>query len=100
VRVRLQWFDQPARAWRRLRSGGDGGWTRIGDGGGAVAGGTTFAFRPPAAGSRIVLRGVADVEWRRGRRVLARAEVPTTPGHEAAGDPHLQVSRSSCEIAR
>jgi hypothetical protein len=98
--IRLQWFDGSRRAWRRVTSGGDAGFARIGIGTRRVEGGTTFTFPPPKAGSRIVLRGVVDVEWRDGTKVVDRAHLRTTAGHENAKDRHLKVSRSSCEIMR
>jgi hypothetical protein len=98
--IRLQWFDGSRRAWRRVNSGGDAGWARIGIGTRRVQGGTTFTFPPPKAGSRIVLRGVVDIEWRDGTDVVDRAHLRTTAGHEDAKDTHLKVSRASCEIMR
>ena len=65
-----------------------------------MQGGTTFTFPPPKAGSRIVLRGLVDVEWRVGTRVVDRARVTTTAGHRDAKDRQRRVSRSSCEITR
>jgi hypothetical protein len=100
ARIRLQFFDGKARAWRLVRSGGDAGFARVGAGSRLVQGGTTFTFPPPRAGSRIVVRGLVDVEWRRGRRVVDRARLQTTAGHDDARDRHLRVSRSSCEIKR
>ena len=75
-----------------VRSGGDGGWTRIGSGRRPVLGGTTVTFPVPAAGRRIVLRGLVAFQWRRGRRVLARARVRTTAGHADPADPSLRES--------
>ena len=98
--IRLQWFDGSRRAWRRVKSGGDAGWARIGIGTRLVEGGTTFTFPPPKAGSRIVLRGIVDVEWRDGTDVVDRAHLRTTAGHKDATDSHLKVSRASCEIMR
>jgi hypothetical protein len=83
-----------------VRSGGDAGWARIGAGPRLVQGGTTFTFPPPKAGSRTVLRGLVDVEWRRGRRIVGHGRLQTTAEHDDAGDRHLRVSRSSCEIKR
>jgi hypothetical protein len=100
ARIRLQWFDGNARAWRALRSGGDAGWARIGIGTRLVEGGTTFSFTPPAPGARMVLRGVVDIEWRQGTDVVDHARLRTTDGHVATGDRHRRVSRSSCEIKR
>jgi hypothetical protein len=100
ARIRLQWFDGTALAWRLVRSGGDAGWARIGIGTRLVQGGTTFTFPPPKAGSRIVLRGIVDVEWRVGTNVVDRARMTTTAGHRDGKDRQRRVSRSSCEITR
>ena len=87
--MRLQFFDGEARAWRRVRSGGDGGWRRLGSGDREVQGGTTFTFPPPDAGRRLVLRGLVDVEWRKRRRAVERRRLRTTAGHADAADPAL-----------
>jgi hypothetical protein len=100
ARIRLQWFDGAKLAWRALSSGGDAGWRRVGIGTRLVQGGTTFAFAAPSAGSRMVLRGVVDVEWRDGKHVVDHARLRTTEGHASSGDVHRRVSRSSCEIKR
>lgn len=99
VRIRLQWFDSPARAWRSLSSA-DAGWTRLGAGARVVQGGTTFTFALPAAGARLVLRGTVEIEWRKGDKVVDSSRLRTTAGHEDPSDPHLRASRASCEIAR
>lgn len=100
LRVNLQFFDGDARAWRRVRSGGDSGWRRLGSGGDEVQGGTTFTFPPPDGGRRLVFRGVAEVEWRKRRRAVEERRLRTTGGHADASDPALQVSLRSCEITR
>jgi hypothetical protein len=100
VWIRIQFFDPARLAWRVVRSGGDAGFTKLSDGGGRVVGGTTFPFAPPQPGTVIKLRGLVDVEWRRGRRVLSRAQVTTRGGHANAADPLLQISAPICEIAR
>jgi hypothetical protein len=100
ARIRLQWFDGTARAWRLVRSGGDAGFARIGIGTRLVQGGTTFTFPLPEPGSRIVLRGLVDVEWRDGTEVVDHARLNTTAGHRDGKDRQRRVSRSSCEITR
>ena len=100
ARVRLQWFDGGDRAWRLVRSGGDAGWARIGIGTRLVQGGTTFTFPPPKPGARIVLRGLVDVEWRDGTKVVDHARLTTTAGHRDGKDKQRRVSRSSCQITR
>jgi hypothetical protein len=100
ARIHLQWFDATKLSWRALSSGGDSGWKRVGIGTRLVQGGTTFEFAPPAAGTRLVLRGVVDVEWRDGKDVVDHVRLRTTEGHANSADIHRRVSRSSCEIKR
>jgi hypothetical protein len=100
IRIRIQFFDADRLSWRVARSGGDAGWTKLSNGGGRFLGGTTFSFTPPAPGSRLKLRGLVDVEWRRGRRVLSHEQVTTHGGHADPADPLLQLSAATCEIAR
>jgi hypothetical protein len=99
ARIRLQWFDSPARVWRILRSSaGDTGWERVGIGTRLVQGGTNFSLMPPKAGMRIVVRGLVDIEWRDGTDVVDKTRLQTTDGHRDPKDVHRKVSRSSCEI--
>jgi len=65
-----------------------------------VFGGTTFTFTPPTAGNQIKLRGLVDVQWRRGRRVVSSAQVVTHANHRSGVDPLLAVSQATCVIAR
>ena len=100
ARIRIQFFDGTRGAWRVVRKGGDAGFVRLSDGGGRVFGGTTFTFTPPAAGNQIKLRGLVDVEWRRGRRVVSATEIVTHGNHRSGVDPLLAVSQATCVIAR
>jgi hypothetical protein len=100
VRIRIQFFDGTRSAWRVVRSGGDGGFAKLSDGGGRVFGGTNFTFTPPAAGKQLKLRGLVDVEWRRGRRVVSRAQITTHGGHASGVDPLLALSAPTCVISR
>lgn len=100
VRIRVQWFDGSSGAWKAVAAGGDAGWKRFGRGRSTVQGGTTFTFQPPAAGERLVLRGVVDVQWRRKGKVKGRAKLPTESGHADAKDPQLAASDATCEIRR
>jgi hypothetical protein len=100
VRIRIQFFDGDRASWRVVRSGGEGGFTKLSDGGGRVFGGTTFTFTPPPAGRHLKLRGLVDVEWRRGRRVVSRSRIVTHGGHQSAVDPLLAQSAPMCLISR
>jgi hypothetical protein len=100
LRIRIQFFDTSRRAWRVVRTGGDTGFRRLSRGGGRFFGGTTFTVTPPKAGASLTLRGLADIQWRRGRRVVSRAQVTTHGGHFDGNDPLLQVSAPTCVIKR
>jgi hypothetical protein len=100
VRVRIQFFDGDRGAWRVVRSGDEAGFTKLSDGGGRVFGGTTFTFTQPSSGRQLKLRGLVDVEWRRGRRVVSRAQITTHAGHQSGVDPLLALSAATCVIAR
>lgn len=100
ARFRVQFYDAARKAWRPVRAGGDTGFARIGAGRSLVFGGSTFTFTPPAAGARLKLRGVVDVQWRRGIKVLDRAFVRTTSGHGDRSDAQLRVSSAACVITR
>jgi hypothetical protein len=100
VRIRVEWFDGTASAWKAMGPGGDAGWKRLGRGKGTVQGGTTFTFQPPAAGQRLVVHGVVDVQWRKKGKVKGRTKLPTESGHANPSDPQLATSDATCEITR
>jgi hypothetical protein len=100
VRIRVEWFDSAAGAWKAMGAGGNAAWKRLGRGKGTVQGGTTFTFQPPAAGQRLVLHGVVEVQWRRKGKVKGRATLPTESGHAKPSDPQLTASGATCEITR
>jgi hypothetical protein len=101
ARIRIQYFD--GTAWQFIGAAGDSGYKHIGHGRGVIQGGTTFMFRPPAAGQRLVLRGIVNVQWRSGRHgrtIRGRATLPTESGHANPKDPRLTTSLATCEISR
>jgi hypothetical protein len=98
IRVRAEWFDAGTKTWKDVNGpAGDGGWQRLGDGRSGVRGGTTFRFRPPAAGRVLVGRGRVQVQYRRGPKVLRRLTLRTSSGRPvAAGD----LSLAQCFVRR
>jgi hypothetical protein len=100
VRIRVEWFNPATNAWSLLRAGGDGGWQRIGQGHRLAQGGTTFHFKPPAAGRYLIVRGVVDVQWRKRGRVTKRTRMRTMWGHADPGDRLLAKSHAACMITR
>src|SRR4051812_24739530 len=57
IRIRIQFFDGTRASWRVVRSGGDGGFTKLSDGGGRGVGGAELTFKPPAARKHLELPG-------------------------------------------
>jgi hypothetical protein len=101
ARIRMQFFDPAHHAWKRVRSGGDTGFARLGKGTRTVAGGTTFTFNVPAAGTPgMILRGLVDVEWRRRTKVVDHARLVTEGGHEDRKDRALRQSLKTCTLKR
>lgn len=98
LRIRVQWFD--GSAWQWLGDTGDTGYKHVGRGRGTWQGGTTFTFAPPAAGQALILRGIANVQWRTGKKVRGRAQLPTESGHANPKKPVLATSLATCEIKR
>ena len=85
ARIRIQWYD--GSAWQSLGTSGDTGYKHVGHGRGTFQGGTTFTFDPPAAGQQLILRGVVNVQWRAGKKVRGRAQLPTESGHANPKNP-------------
>jgi hypothetical protein len=65
VRITIQYFDDGDGGWHAA-SNGDSGWFQAGPQGTGAETGYTFPYRAPDKGSKLVLRGVAEVEWRAG----------------------------------
>ena len=98
LRIRIQWFD--GTVWQALGAMGDTGYKHVGRGRGTWQGGTTFTFTPPAAGQELILRGIANVQWRVGKKVRGRARLTTESGHANPKNPVLATSLATCEIKR
>ena len=96
ARIRVQWFDDATQAWKRVRAVDR--WDKLGPGRASRFGGRDFQFRAPDPGRRLLLRGVVDVQWREGSKVVARKRVRTSAGHADPNDPYLKDSRKVCEI--
>lgn len=100
ARIRVEWYDAARNAWALLPAGGDSGWRRIGQGHRLAQGGTTFHFKPPAAGRYLIIRGVVDFQLRKRGRVTKRARTLTAPGHADPADRLLRASHGACMITR
>jgi hypothetical protein len=101
ARIRTQFYDRETRSWRRVRAGGDTGFARVGTGTRTVQTGTTFTFNVPAAGATpVVLRGLVDVQWRRGTKIVDRTRLVTEGGHEDPAVRALRQSLKTCTLKR
>lgn len=72
----------------------------VGAGATARQGGTSFQLLAPAPGKpAVTMRGVADFQWRRGKKVLLSAARVSTAEHKSlAGAEPKGFSAASCQI--
>jgi hypothetical protein len=64
VRVSVEYFSSQDGGWHPVGAGGDSGWFQAGGPGTSSDTGYTFPFLAPRPGYRLVMRGVAQVQWR------------------------------------
>lgn len=108
MRFQAHWFDEQANRWRAIGRAATSRWIRLGHA--RVRSretGYTFAFDPPPAGTRFVVRGVVDYQWRAKRRrgstrrwVVVRRErlnTRTRSGNVRGADPP-GFSSGLCEL--
>ena len=94
---RLQYMNSSTKHWADL-SGTTPSFASVGSGP-ARQGGQSFQLMPVAGRPAIVLRGLVEFQWRRGKRVLMSAKRPTTPGHvSVAGSDPQGFSAATCQI--
>jgi hypothetical protein len=66
VRVSVEYYSTQDGAWHAAGAGGDSGWFQAGGPGTGSDTGWTFPFLAPEPGHRLLMRGIAQVEWRGG----------------------------------
>lgn len=100
MRFRVQYFSRSESRWRDIGRGADSGFIRVGSARHRVReAGWNFEFGRPPEGSSHVLRGLVSYQWRRGRRVVQRAERRTESGHPGThGSDPPGYSRGLCEM--
>ena len=100
MRFRIQFFSRAESRWRDIPRGADSGFIRVGAARHRVReAGWNFEFQKPAEGSSHVLRGLVSYQWRRGSRVVQRAERRTESGHpNTHGSDPPGYSRGLCEM--
>jgi hypothetical protein len=66
VRISVEYYSTQDGAWHAAGAGGDSGWFQAGGLGTGSDTGWTFPFLAPEAGHRLLMRGIAHIEWRGG----------------------------------
>jgi hypothetical protein len=67
VRISVEYYSTQDGAWHAAPAGGDSGWFPAGGPGTGSDTGWTFSFLAPEPGHRLLMRGIARVQWRGGR---------------------------------
>jgi hypothetical protein len=100
MRFRVHYYSEQEGIWHNVGGAGLSRWLRLGSA--RIRhreAGYTFSIDPPAAGSRYIMRGVVEYQWRRGRRVVRRARANTKGGYESTrGADPPGYSSGICEI--
>jgi hypothetical protein len=86
VRVAVEYYSTQDGAWHAVDAGGDSGWFPAGGPGTGSDTGWTFPFLAPEAGHRLLMRGIAHVEWR-GTGSDQQATTLVTAPCEVSSDP-------------
>ena len=95
---RLQYMNA-SKQWVDLSSDANSSFVAVGSGASARQGGTSFDLKPVTGQPPVTLRGVVDVQWRRGKTVLLSAARPTAAGHRShAGADPADFSAATCLI--
>ena len=95
ARFSAQYFDAATRTWASAAGNSRSPWLYAGSAHNAAGQvGWTFAVRAPA-GAKVRLRGVAELQWRAGGKVVRSASLLTRGG--IAGVDFGAASRASCQ---
>jgi hypothetical protein len=94
---RLQYLNSTTKHWADL-AGTTPSFISVGSGG-ARQGGQSFQLKPVAGRHAVMLRGLVEFQWRRGKKVLQSTRRPTTAGHRSlAGADPPSYSAATCLI--
>jgi hypothetical protein len=84
VRVHVEWYSSRDGSWHPVSAGGDSGWYRAAPAGSGAWTGYTFPFVAPNEDRQLVMRGIAEVEWRDDNQIVDRGQA-ATPVCQLAG---------------
>jgi hypothetical protein len=99
VHISVEYYSTQDGAWHAAGAGGDSGWFQAGGPGTASDTGWTFPFLAPESGHRLLMRGIAQVEWRGGAAGEA-STLATAPCEVSSdGTSSVQVQTRSRTVA-
>ena len=101
ARFTAQWWSPDSKSWVPVAGSSSSPWVDVGSTQFASRqNGWTFSFAPVTPGNYDVVRGLATLRWREGRRVVAQRTLVTRAGLSGVdqGDP-AGTSRASCTLS-
>ena len=99
VRITVEYYSTQDGAWHAAGAGGDSGWFPAGGPGTGSDTGWTFPFLAPEPGHRLLMRGIARVEWRGGRTGEASTR-PPPHARSRVTEPRPRGSRRAAARSR
>jgi hypothetical protein len=97
---RLQYLEAKTNSWLDVDPGATPAFVPVGAGASSRQGGTSFQLVPKAGSAAVTLRGVVDVQWRRGKKLVLAGARTTSAGHKAlAGADPAGYNAATCSIA-
>jgi hypothetical protein len=99
MRFRLEYMNTTKKTWADLTSAKSPTFVYVGPGSGVRQGGRSFQLVPRAGKPAVMLRGVVEYQWRRGKTVLQSTSRTTGAGHKSlAGADPPNFSSATCSI--
>lgn len=98
MRFRTQYLSGDDLTWHNVAGQGDSGFVEVGRANVAARQKGRYVQIQPTTAS-VILRGVVNFEWRRGGKVVRRAEKRTRKGRKSkAGDDPRGYTAASCKV--
>ncbi|HXB14859.1 MAG TPA: hypothetical protein VNV44_03850 [Solirubrobacteraceae bacterium] len=99
MRFRLEYMNTTKKTWADLTSATSPTFVYVGPGSGVRQGGRSFQLVPRTGKPAVMLRGVVEYQWRRGKTVVQSTSRATGPGHKSvAGADPPGYSSATCSI--
>jgi hypothetical protein len=99
MRFRLEYMNTAKKNWVDLASATSPTFIYVGPGSGVRQGGRSFQLVPRSGKPAVMLRGVVEYQWRRGKTVVQSTSRMTGAGHKSvAGADPAGYSAATCSI--